>query len=517
MTYDLVVATPTPVDPETLLLAVDRASGSAPSGSATSLAVRPDRSRRVLAVTDAASRELFWVGPTRPVARPVAQARRLGLGPMSGHDAHWTEVCVRHPGDLRLARASSEQLVALAGGRVADLAGAAADHDLPSTADTDPVSPFDAVGGAECVLVQRRPVVALGPWLTHALLTASADERTLVVLTPPGTCLTPAVERLVHHGSLRWVVDDGTHAVEPHRGEAVEWDGERFVAPGAAAGAVHERDAQDRGALDHSAPDRGARDDDDAQDHGAQDRIAPDRGARDGAARSFTEEGDASWVLHVEAEALHPYDTPPVGGLAEHVAAALALPPPADLGVLEPGESAWDTAVVAAVAREQAPTPTRLVVGGDGLDGTLSVIAQPGGALERLELLADAGEAPRDVEELRALGDRLLDAGAQLAVVGYRWAAASRLLTTGSAGPLLPALLVAHPGRFTGLSARSFADGADGIAAHRPWVLTFPAPDGLTSAGAARTLRQWRAALALLRRHDTLAARSGRSHPPDTG
>ncbi|MGL5860358.1 MAG: DUF6177 family protein, partial [Phycicoccus sp.] len=66
-------------------------------------------------------------------------------------------------------------------------------------------------------------MIALGPWLTHALLAASADERTLVVLTPPGTSLTPAVERLVHHGSLRWVVDDGAHTVEPHRGETVAW------------------------------------------------------------------------------------------------------------------------------------------------------------------------------------------------------------------------------------------------------------------------------------------------------
>ncbi|MGL5862344.1 MAG: DUF6177 family protein, partial [Phycicoccus sp.] len=269
-----------------------------------------------------------------------------------------------------------------------------------------------------------------------------------------------------------------------------------FILPGASAGAARERDAQD-----HGAPDRGAR----------------DHGGWDDAAGSVTEEEDASWALHVEVEALHPYDTPDVGGLAERVAAALTLPPPADVGVLEPGESAWDTAVVATVARQQSPTPTRLVVGGDGLDGTLSVIAQPGGVLERLELLADAGEAPRDADDLRALGDRLLDAGAQLAVVGYRWVGSARLLTTGSAGPLLLALLVAHPGRVTGLSAQLLADTADGLVAHRPWVLTFPAPDRLTPAEAARTLRQRHTALALLRRHDTLAARSGRPHRPETG
>ncbi|MGL5860357.1 MAG: hypothetical protein ACRCY9_03760 [Phycicoccus sp.] len=74
---------------------------------------------------------------------------------MSGDDVHWTEICVRHPADLRLARAVSEQLVALAGGRVVDLSGAGAGDDLPATTEADPVSLFDAVGVVDCVLVQN--------------------------------------------------------------------------------------------------------------------------------------------------------------------------------------------------------------------------------------------------------------------------------------------------------------------------------------------------------------------------
>ncbi|MGL5930909.1 MAG: DUF6177 family protein [Dermatophilaceae bacterium] len=466
MTYDLVAATRDDVDPTTLLLALDEANPTGPR-----LALRPDPHDRVLTVADPAGRDVLWIGPTRPVARPAAQARRLGLEAITDADTHWTDVCTRHLQYLSLARAVADRLVAHAGGRVADLTGGAQpDNALPLSPDVvDPQPPFDAVGNIECVLVQRRPVVALGPWLTHAMLTANADGRTLVVITPPTTAFTPAVDRLVHHGALRWVVDDGTSSVEPHRQARVDWDGTRFV---------------DLAAPDAAAP--------------ASKTVSP-----------FAEPADGGLALQCETETLHPYDDPPAGRMASAVAFALGLPDPLDAGLMEPAEALWNPGLVAGLARRQSPAAARVIVAGDRLDGTISVLPQPGGVLERLEMIADAGDTPRTDDGLRTLGERLLDAGVQLAIVGYRRASPTRLITAPTAGRLVvPALLVAHPTRFPGLTAEQLAGAATDLDTRRPWVLTFPAPAHLSSDESARTVRRWHTALALLRRHDTLADRT---------
>ncbi|MGL5818550.1 MAG: DUF6177 family protein [Phycicoccus sp.] len=492
MTYDLVAATRDDVDPTTLLLAIDEASPTGPR-----LSLRPDPHDRVLIVTDPTGRDVVWIGPTRPVARPAAQARRLRLEGLTDADTHWTDVCTRHLAYLSLARAVAERLVAHAGGRVVDLASGAQPNDaLPPSLDVvDPPSPFDAVGSSEGVLVQRRPVVGLGPWLTHAMLTAGADGRTLVVITPPESALTPAVDRLVHHGALRWVVDDGTSSVEPHRQAPVDWDGERFVD-------LDDPDAAPTGPADDATS-------------GSSGAVTPTPGqdaARPGrvpALAPLPTSSDRPWALQCETETLHPYDEPAAGRMASAVAFALGLADPLDAGLMEPAEAAWDSGLVAGLARRQSPAATRVVVSGDRLDGTISVLPQPGGVLERLEMLADAGDAPRSDDDLRTLGERLLDAGVHLAIVGYRRVGPARLVTAPTAGrPVSPALLVAHPMRFPGLTAEQLSGTEPRPDTHRSWVLTFPAPQRLSPEESAATVERWHAALVLLRLHDTLADRS---------
>ncbi|MGG5259261.1 DUF6177 family protein [Phycicoccus avicenniae] len=476
MSFDLVVATRRDIDPTDLLLAVDEV---APEG--LSPTIDADRGRRVVAVRDGDGRELVWVGPTRSVQRPVAQARRLGLGVLTDDESSWTELCVRERGDLPFARALAERLVGSAGGRVVDVTSAdGVPADVPDRTDavdlpevpgpaagagpaSSPPAPFDAAGETECVLVQRRPVLGLGPWLTHALLTASEDGRRLVVVTPPATRLTPVLDRLVHHGALRWVVDDGDRAVEVHRRAPVRWDGDAMVDVVGEGGDAEE---------------------------------------------SLPIGVDAGWALHCETETLLAYDDPAVGRTAEALVAALGLPPLGEAGLMEPGEAPWSVETLTELARDRSPENTRLAVAGDGADGTLSVLPQPGGVLERVELLAEAGDAPRDAAALRSLGEALLDAGVQLGIVGYRSANASRLLGAGSNGAVLPALLVAHPARFPGLTAERLAEAVPGLGAHRPEVMVFPAPDGLEPEESRRTLEQWHAALALLRAEDSLAARA---------
>ncbi|MGL4742814.1 MAG: DUF6177 family protein [Dermatophilaceae bacterium] len=485
MTYDLVAATRDDVDPTMLLLALDEANPTGPR-----LTLRPDPHDRVLTVADPDGRDLLWIGPTRPVARPAAQAHRLGLDTLTDADIHWTDVCTRHLQHLSLARAVAERLVAHAGGRVADLTGGAQpDNALPLPPDVvDPPAPFDAVGSTECVLVQRRPVVALGAWLTHAMMAANTTHRALVVITPPATTLTPAVDRLVHHRALRWVVDDGVSSFEPHRQARVDWDGARFV------------DLVDPDAAAPTPPDPAG-----PPDAGppASDAASPTPAVAFPSPASV----DSGWALHCETEVLHPYDKAPAGRMANAVAFALGLADPLDAGLMEPAEAAWDPGLVAELARKASPVAARVVVGGEHLDGTLSVIPQPGGVLERLELLTDAGASPRTEPELRTLGERLLDAGIDLAIIGYRRSGGARLMSVVTATtPVVPALLVAHPRRFPGLTADQF-DAAVATAGDHPLVLTFPAPQGLSPQDSAATVRRWHAALALLRQHDTLADR----------
>ncbi|MGL5865727.1 MAG: DUF6177 family protein [Dermatophilaceae bacterium] len=512
MTYDLLAATRDDVDLTTMVLALDDAD---PTG--VRLTLRPDPHHRILTATDPDGRDVMWLGPTRPIARPAAQAHRLGLGTFANTDAHWTDICVRHLQHLALARAVADQIVAHAGGRVADLTGGiqtggiqtgaiqtggiqtgaiqtgaiqTGDALEPPTETTDPAPPFDAVGDTECVLVQRRPVVSLGPWVTHAVLAARAAGRILALITPPTTTLTPAVDRLVHHGALRWVVDDGVSSFEPHRHTRVDWDGARFVdllGPGAVARAVP----------------------------GSAGRVSgPDTATFTTAslpavAAPAQNPLDHGWALQCETETLHPYDDPPVGRMASAVAFALGIADPLDAGLMEPAEAPWNLGLIARLAQGQSPAATRVIAAGDRFDGTISVLPQPGGVLERLEMLADPGGVPRTSDDLRTLGERLLDAGVQLAIVGYRRASRARLLEAATAGrPVIPALLVAHPARFPGITAGRLADAALGLDPAYPGVFTFSAPERRSPKESAATIERWYSALALLRRHDTLANRT---------
>lgn len=473
MSYDWLVTSRLDVDPALLILAIDDATGQRGDG----WSVHADPDGRVVVVVDGSGRPVAWVGPTRLVHDPAGAARRLAMGTVPDQECYWTEVTTRREGDLPVVAAVVEQLARDGQGRSVELAGVAASHprghDDPGgarpsgmarsgRAQEDPgEAPVDVVGAEEAVLVQRRPVVGLGPWLTHALLWAGQGSRRLVLLTPPTSRLTPAVERLVHHGGLRWVVDDGRRSVEVHRGQVVRWDGARFVAdPQAAAG-------------------------------------------------RWPTDPDAAWTLLVEAEAITPYPQPDAGSLTEAVARALDLGMPSGAGLMEPVESSWDRAAVTELARRQSPIAAQVVVTGARFDGVLSVVPQPGGVLERVELVVDAPAEPHGPAALAQLGDRLARTGAQLAVLGYRWGTTCRVVPPSGVGPLLPGLLVAQPPRFPGLTAEALgAAGGHGKPEQSDtgaWVLTFPAAPGLDPAESRAILRRWREALRLLQVHDTVA------------
>lgn len=451
MTFDLLVAGRTDLEPTNVVLAVDAAS------LGEQLTLQPDRDRRVLAVVDGQDVVRCWIGPTRQVADPAHAASRFGLNGLTDSATYWTELVVPENCDPDLGRRIGDALAKDSGGEVVELfAPTDPVIELPASQSGIERGPFD-VTGREAVIVVRRNVVTLGPWLTHGLLYAAADGRRLVILTPPETAISPVVERLVVLGTVRWLVDDGQVTVEPHRGVALTWDGQGFV------------------------------DDPQAKPSG------------------WREPADSAWVFTVDAETLYSYDRVETGSLTEAVAAAFERGTPSAAGLMEPPEGRWDRAVITEYARQMSDKESSLAVEGADWHGALTIVPQPGGVLERTELMLDAGPAPLDLEGLFALGSRIAATGAQLAIVGYRWTTARRVITPAGVNPALPAVIVAQPERFAGAeeAIRQIAGDRLRVVAGR-WVMAFDSPVGITRDQSRALLGQWSGVLAQLRAHDEI-------------
>lgn len=464
MTYDLVLAARADLAPTDVVLAVDAADEGRGS-----LFVQADRGHRVVIVTDPQGGVVAYIGPTRPVHDPAVEGARHGLGEVAAEEEFWTELAAPEARDLDFLRSLADHLARAAGGRVLDPLdplgiGSALDADDPGTDQlTVPTTaPFDVLGEEEAVVVWRRPVVALGPWLTHLLLEAEAAERRLVVLTPPSARLTPATERLVRQGVVRWLVDDGTLTTEPRLGRQVRWSGEAFEADDAAPPTLE----------------------------------AP---------------ADGAWVLHLDLEGLHPYPDPQVGQLLEQVVAALGVGPVERCGLMEPAEASWDPAVVGEAARLSSPHEMRVIAAGPGVDAVLTVVPQPSGATERVELVADAPAEPLSEEGLHELGVTLAGAGAQLALVCYRWSTEDRLVGAGGMGPLVPGLLVVDTARFRvpqDQVEQTSRGRAREVGGHL--VVPFPPPEGEVTLEMSREVwDSWYALLALVNRHDEVQRLAG--------
>lgn len=439
VTYDHVVTTTAEIDLAGLVLALDSAlPGTALAG---------DDELGLLAVTDPAGHARMHVGPSRHVHDPVTAARHLGLGHVPGDQSWWTEITATGAGDLPAARSLARALADQGAGQVLDLGNPI---EAAGTTPLAGAAPFDLVGGREAVLVQRRPVVSLGPVLHAAVAAAERSGRAAVLLTPPTTRLTPVVEHLVHDGALRWAVDDGHQAQATASATVLAWDGEGFApAPG--------------------RPEATA--------------VAADEGGEHG--------------LVVDVDTLHPYPDPQTGTLTEGVLAALGAGPAEQVGTMEPPDSGWDRALVGAIGRRRSPGPVDLVVAAPRADGVLTIRPEPGGVRERVHLSASV-----EVADLQALGHRLLRDGAQLAVVARRPLGPERSISVATVRGTRPAMLALRTDRFVGLTADVLRGelGASVDVDGHALVATVPAH----ASPQISTGDRWLEVLALVARHDTL-------------
>jgi len=293
----------------------------------------------------------------------------------------------------------------------------------------------DVLTDRVAVVLQDRPVVSLGTWLTDVIRICGLNGKGFQLVTPVASRLTVPLFAALDGPDTRWVARDdeaGTYH-DGISGRQLGWDGTRFTTGS------------------ESAP------------------FGP----------GFVGDGDArpgAWHLTLTVQLRHAAaDRLQLGGVVEELFASLAGGPPAGWGTAEPATQRWSRSALTALARERAPRRTWLFIAGptgEGASralGTLLVARKPSGVLETLQLTV-ADPEPRDPAGLLAA------VGPVLNRYPLRFAAAHQR-------PGLPDLT--HLPRWTGLPAPAvLMVGAEALAG-RP-------PGGLRDVGAldVRTFRE---------------------------
>ncbi|MGB3256787.1 MAG: DUF6177 family protein [Ornithinimicrobium sp.] len=462
MSDDWLILSSTPLEFADVILAVDSVDPS--------LQLRADHSQRFTVLVDDEDQPRLWVGPSREAHDFASAAQRF----LPHHDSStpvpwWTEVVA--PASATQGSSPSSPTVQDFSAALAHQVEGVAVHlssdqpedalQAPSADADDP--PFDFVTADSAVALQTRPVLGLTPWMTTCLLWARDHERTFVVLTPRSTRLTPVLADLVDRGAVEWIADEGGITHDARSAAEVRWDGSRFVV------------------VD------------------PPNRLHPE-----------TPPTGRVWSLVAEVDTLHSASEPvSVGALAQHVAHSCGVGPLAGQGLMEPVEAAFDQASLTTFSQSESPGPARFLLTGERADAVGSLVPQPVGLLERVELFGQAPREPFDEDQLLALGQELLTQGAQLAVVGYRRSASARLRDVWPVGPVLPGLIAIRADRFPTLPDEELRavspSGTLKVSAPQGWLMPFPAPADLSQDQSSDLLESWEGVLDLLSRHDTLA------------
>lgn len=434
------------------------------------LQLRADDSQRFTVLVNDADEPQLWIGPSREAHEPAVAAHRF-VPHHDQSDSHswWTEVVAPasgHDGTSRSETCALDVSAALADqmeGVAIHLSSDQSEDSLqiPSPVAGDP--PFDFVTESSALALQTRPVVGLTPWVTTCLLWARDHGRTFVLLTPRSTRLTPVMAAMVDRGAIQWIADEHGVAHDVRTAAQMRWNGLDFVL------------------VDPPSP------------------VRPDAPPR-----------NRVWSLAVEIDTIHGRsEEVSVGALARNVAESCQVGPLTGQGLMEPVEGAFDEASLTSYSQTESPEPARFLLAGEGADAVGSLVPQPVGLLERMELVGDAPPAPWNAQELSSLGVTLLGHGAQLAVVGYRMSSTDRLRDVWPVGPVLPGLIAIRGDRFPTLPVAELEElappGTTAVSAPSGWVMPFPAPADLSQEESHEILEAWDAVLVLLSQHDALA------------
>ncbi|KNX38600.1 DUF6177 family protein [Luteipulveratus halotolerans] len=391
MSEDWAVRTARPASLEEVLRVVTPAVGR--------LGVRTEVSEQWVVVTDGNDRPRVWIG--RPHRSADGQGVDLDLC-ATGHD-----VVAEYGAPESLVRDVAGALASALGG-VAErrsLAIVPDEPDLSAPYQALPDDcPADALTDTQALVIQSQQRIALTPWLVHQQQWVARHGLGLTVVTPATSSLTPAASAMLRVTGSRWVVDTGDTLYDGHLGLRLSWDGREFS---------------------------------------ASDDLDP----------AFAPLASDTWAPLVHAEVVHPYDAPMrIGELTADVCRSAGLTPPSWAGIIEPPESAYDPELITDVAQQVSPGPSRFVITGSGFDGMLDVIPQPPGVVEQMEVTADPRHGRLPSEALAEFAVGVIDAGAEIAVLGYRRSTGGRLVPSRMTGPTVPAVAVFARRRFPDLS-----------------------------------------------------------------
>ncbi|MFG2139301.1 DUF6177 family protein [Streptomyces sp. NPDC048650] len=384
----------------------------------------------VLQLSDGEGRPLASIEAPILVHTPGEAVRLLGPDyAWAGRDrpVWWTEIraATGARGADRLAGVIASRLVGRLGGTVWPRAAAVEEYGETasgveaSAGRITGQAAIDVLTDKAAVIILDRPVVAMTAWLADAVR-ATAGERALQIVTPPGARLTLPVRTVLSGHPHRWVVQDGEGGYyDGLSGSEVHWQDGQFTANGELA------DAFVRGTFAEAAPSRGA-----SPAAPPDDRPAP------------------GGQLLLSLRTHHPAeDDLLLGGALEDIWHRLTGAPPAGWGTEEPAASRWSRQELTALVRDRAPEPTWLVVVGRPerpAIATLRVRRTSEGVEEDMTVafgFADEAEVPLD--ELPAVAERLVARhGLESMIVQRRGARADLAVPAQLEAPPLPVAFV---------------------------------------------------------------------------
>ncbi|MBA0053986.1 hypothetical protein E0L36_24985 [Streptomyces sp. AJS327] len=364
---------------------------------------------------------------------PGEAARLLGaVGAAAPHPVWWTEArgSSTVPEGGALAGAFASRVAAQLEGAVWPPEAAAAwpgevvPTDLRATHQPPAAQPgVDLRTDRTAVVFQDRDPVPATAWLADALRGAAESGRTLALVTPPGSRITPATRALLAPPAARWVVrrDDGGYRDGLH-GTELHWRDGEFTARTEGGGSEPELATVAR---EFTAPD--------------QER---EPGERQLTVRARTVRAPTGELL--------------LGGALETIWRALTGAPPDGWGTAEPVTQRWSRAQLTDRVRDRAPRPTWLVaVGFTGTPGvaTLRTTRTSAGVEERATLtLGYRPGAALPLDALPALAEELSGAhGLRTLLVESRAARADLTVPPRAEGAAGPVAFALGPGDVAGV------------------------------------------------------------------
>lgn len=422
---------------------------------AVQVSVRVDTARLCTVVVDSSDRVLLWVAPSQQVREPADALARSGLTPVTDAEQEaiwWTEViqpAARHTGWGSSVSAGSvaNALAQVVNGNAQSLTPAPGEGE----SGTDEVDEHaedlacDLMTDACAIFLQARSVLSVTAWVSIAMAWAARRGLTPVFLTPGTTQLSPVMHHFARRGGCLWVRQGAEGMHNGATGAALTWTRGAFVDSPAAPWPV---------AL------------------------------------------NGGWEVVFEGERLHTDPTGmQIGHLAQATHDACGIEGPTSWGVLEPTSEAWRPQEITEYAREASPETSRVFFRSPSGTGIVTVVPQPVGVQESLMWVTAADDVPPQSTHLGRVGERLLEAGSDVALLGYRRPTVTWPGPGGSTGNLLPGVICFKPGRFGGLNAATLnlpADsGALAYATDVGVVVTFPVPKHSSDAASGSLLDAW--------------------------